>query len=161
MCAGVVGLTGLEPVTLRLSSACSNQLSYRPGISLPRLFNHRAQWRHGDSNPRPIACKATALPTELYPLLFFGCFHRKNLLFIGLWSSGRSFLNYSPHVFPHGFPASKQKLNGALPFQVVWGYRSFGRLRIALKQLARPHRAIDLCSPARLQTVKLSVLWRH
>jgi hypothetical protein len=30
-CAAVlVGLTGLEPVTLRLSSACSNQLSYRP-----------------------------------------------------------------------------------------------------------------------------------
>ena len=28
---GMVGLTGLEPVTLRLSSACSNQLSYRPG----------------------------------------------------------------------------------------------------------------------------------
>ena len=28
---GLVGLTGLEPVTLRLSSACSNQLSYRPG----------------------------------------------------------------------------------------------------------------------------------
>ena len=27
----VVGLTGVEPVTLRLSSACSNQLSYRPG----------------------------------------------------------------------------------------------------------------------------------
>ena len=27
---GGVGLTGLEPVTLRLSSACSNQLSYRP-----------------------------------------------------------------------------------------------------------------------------------
>ena len=27
---GVVGVTGLEPVTLRLSSACSNQLSYRP-----------------------------------------------------------------------------------------------------------------------------------
>jgi hypothetical protein len=29
---GLVGLTGLEPVTLRLSSACSNQLSYRPRI---------------------------------------------------------------------------------------------------------------------------------
>jgi hypothetical protein len=25
-----MGLTGLEPVTLRLSSACSDQLSYRP-----------------------------------------------------------------------------------------------------------------------------------
>ena len=26
----VVGVTGFEPVTLRLSSACSNQLSYTP-----------------------------------------------------------------------------------------------------------------------------------
>ena len=37
----LVGLTGLEPVTLRLSSACSNQLSYRPiqadGLSLVEL----------------------------------------------------------------------------------------------------------------------------
>ena len=29
----VVGVTGFEPVTLRLSSACSNQLSYTPGKS--------------------------------------------------------------------------------------------------------------------------------
>ena len=29
--APVVGVTGFEPVTLRLSSACSNQLSYTPG----------------------------------------------------------------------------------------------------------------------------------
>ena len=28
-----MGLTGLEPVTLRLSSACSNQLSYRPAAA--------------------------------------------------------------------------------------------------------------------------------
>ena len=27
---GMVGVTGFEPVTLRLSSACSNQLSYTP-----------------------------------------------------------------------------------------------------------------------------------
>ena len=32
-----VGLTGLEPVTLRLSSACSNQLSYRPWLKILRL----------------------------------------------------------------------------------------------------------------------------
>ena len=31
-----MGLTGLEPVTLRLSSACSNQLSYRPRFILLR-----------------------------------------------------------------------------------------------------------------------------
>ena len=28
----VVGVTGFEPVTLRLSSACSNQLSYTPDV---------------------------------------------------------------------------------------------------------------------------------
>ena len=32
----VVGVTGVEPVTLRLSSACSNQLSYTPGPSSER-----------------------------------------------------------------------------------------------------------------------------
>jgi hypothetical protein len=29
----MVGVTGVEPVTLRLSSACSNQLSYTPGLN--------------------------------------------------------------------------------------------------------------------------------
>ena len=38
----MVGVTGFEPVTLRLSSACSNQLSYTPigggmGIRTPDL----------------------------------------------------------------------------------------------------------------------------
>ena len=45
---GVVGLTGLEPVTLRLSSACSNQLSYRPVAGLARFVGasqRYAEWR--------------------------------------------------------------------------------------------------------------------
>ncbi len=33
-----MGLTGLEPVTLRLSSACSNQLSYRPVAAAAQNF---------------------------------------------------------------------------------------------------------------------------
>ena len=33
----MVGVTGVEPVTLRLSSACSNQLSYTP--------DSNAKWR--------------------------------------------------------------------------------------------------------------------
>ncbi len=37
----LVGLTGLEPVTPRLSSACSNQLSYRPGLGLLQLIGNR------------------------------------------------------------------------------------------------------------------------
>jgi hypothetical protein len=57
----MVGLAGLEPATPRLSSVCSNQLSYRP--------RWRPWWRHADSNRRHSACKADALPTELYPLL--------------------------------------------------------------------------------------------
>jgi hypothetical protein len=32
----VVGVTGVEPVTLRLSSACSNQLSYTPAAGVAR-----------------------------------------------------------------------------------------------------------------------------
>ena len=37
----LVGLTGLEPVTLRLSSACSNQLSYRPFCKRPWVKEYR------------------------------------------------------------------------------------------------------------------------
>ena len=37
----VVGVTGVEPVTLRLSSACSNQLSYTPVISSERAGQFR------------------------------------------------------------------------------------------------------------------------
>ncbi len=35
----MVGLTGLEPVTPRLSSACSNQLSYKPHLIKCRVQN--------------------------------------------------------------------------------------------------------------------------
>ncbi len=36
----MVGVTGFEPVTLRLSSACSNQLSYTP-IGIAKLVELR------------------------------------------------------------------------------------------------------------------------
>ena len=47
-----VGLIGLEPMTLRLSSACSNQLSYRP-----------------EGNPK---AKAQRQKSALYFMLFCG-----------------------------------------------------------------------------------------
>ena len=64
---GVVGQTGLEPVTPRLSSVCSNQLSYRPlwvqcfRTTVSRCFGYRNTglrnteapanwWRLADSN---------------------------------------------------------------------------------------------------------------
>ena len=43
----VVGLTGLEPVTPRLSSACSNQLSYKPDhLSLSFSSSQHPPTRH-------------------------------------------------------------------------------------------------------------------
>ncbi len=54
-----MGLTGLEPVTLRLSSACSNQLSYRPekggkGIAAMPLLHVRISSRHASCGGKGI-----------------------------------------------------------------------------------------------------------
>jgi hypothetical protein len=64
----MVGPDGLEPSTPRLSSACSNQLSYEPEIGEDNLPSGIDQWwSRPDSNRRHPACKAGALPTELRP----------------------------------------------------------------------------------------------
>ena len=60
-----MGPDGLEPSTPRLSSACSNQLSYEPEVFTAGLV--QPWWSRRDSNSRPSACKADALPTELRP----------------------------------------------------------------------------------------------
>ena len=70
----VVGSSGLEPPTSRLSGARSNHLSYEP-IKLfrcisslsPIIYGFCRWWRWWDSNPWPPACRAGALPTELHP----------------------------------------------------------------------------------------------
>jgi hypothetical protein len=68
----MVGPDGLEPSTPRLSSACSNQLSYEPAIGTGRVLIEKVDWwSRTVSNRRPPACKAGALPTELRPRLRF------------------------------------------------------------------------------------------
>ena len=72
----LVGTSGLEPPTSRLSGVRSNHLSYAP-IWLSRLlfdFHYPSYiplsvcwWRWGGSNSWPPACKAGALPAELRP----------------------------------------------------------------------------------------------
>ena len=63
-----MGLSGLEPPTSRVSGVRSNRLSYKPSVvSDARKF--LSGWRRRDSNSRPPACKAGALPTELRPRL--------------------------------------------------------------------------------------------
>ena len=72
--SGLVGRGGLEPPTSRLSSARSNQLSYRPQMSVISHQNKDSAvpwhwWSLSGSNRRPSACKADALPAELRPQL--------------------------------------------------------------------------------------------
>ena len=66
----VVGSSGLEPPTSRLSGARSNRLSYKR-ICLrsfaSSLLLRKKWWRWGESNSWPPACKAGALPSELHP----------------------------------------------------------------------------------------------
>ena len=60
----VVGQSGLEPPTSRLSVVCSSQLSYWPVSLAVPVFQW---WRLAGSNRWPPACKAGALPAELNP----------------------------------------------------------------------------------------------
>ena len=75
--SALVGSSGFEPPTLRLSGARSNHLSYEP-VSLTQqlsvrftFFGSLSSFRTGgDDGARtrePPACKAGALPTELHP----------------------------------------------------------------------------------------------
>jgi hypothetical protein len=57
-----MGLTGLEPVTLRLSSACSNQLSYRPARRLSRRI---LDWRLSIFDLEQPARKRAFLKSEI------------------------------------------------------------------------------------------------
>ena len=73
----LVGLSGLEPPTSRLSGVRSNRLSYKPiswirgGCPAPctliLLDIFMPWWRWTGSNRWPPACKAGALPAELHP----------------------------------------------------------------------------------------------
>ena len=94
----LVGLSGLEPPTSRLSGVRSNRLSYKPEenflhdhlITICMIFSliylflfcecFIRKWRLRDSNSRPPACKAGALPTELSPHRKTSGFPQENLI---------------------------------------------------------------------------------
>ena len=108
-CPAVVGSNGLEPSTSRLSGVRSNHLSYEPisvavrcairpnhlrlrsvplrDYRLPFRSDRNATWlgaspwwRRTESNCRPPACKAGALPAELRPRIRFVPLGKSTLL---------------------------------------------------------------------------------
>jgi hypothetical protein len=63
----VVGVTGFEPVTLRLSSACSNQLSYTPRLgafALQRGWPAGLPARGPPQNAAPVGPPKTGPPSR-------------------------------------------------------------------------------------------------
>ena len=77
----LVGSNGLEPSTSRLSGVRSNHLSYEP-MSVAGSFpiGQTCWWRRTESNCRPPACKAGALPAELRPRIRFVPLGKSTLL---------------------------------------------------------------------------------
>ena len=61
--SGMVGSSGLEPPTSRLSGVRSNRLSYEPSFFPSSHLGGDERDRTAD----PPACKAGALPAELHP----------------------------------------------------------------------------------------------
>ena len=76
----MVGLSGLEPPTSRLSGVRSSLLSYKPICQCRfRCPSYSLWWRWGESNSWPPACKAGALPAELHPhRCLFSCLFEVN-----------------------------------------------------------------------------------
>ena len=54
-----------------LDSFLSSMFSFQGASSLVYLISHTNLWRLRDSNSRPPACKAGALPSELNPRILF------------------------------------------------------------------------------------------
>ena len=57
----LVGLSGLEPLTSRLSGVCSNHLSYRP-LTVLRPDNHQPDTRAPNRQPSPASGLMTVCP---------------------------------------------------------------------------------------------------
>jgi hypothetical protein len=65
----VVGVTGFEPVTLRLSSACSNQLSYTPGLGAYALWRGWPTVRR--KTPLLLVCERRLVELRRFELLTY------------------------------------------------------------------------------------------
>ena len=65
----MVGVTGFEPVTLRLSSACSNQLSYTPDLNEPNARNPSSGGAEEIRTPDILLAKQTLYQLSYSPAM--------------------------------------------------------------------------------------------
>ena len=90
LAVSLVGSSGLEPPTSRLSGARSNHLSYEPTLVSVYLVPLTHWWRWWESNPWPPACRAGALPAELHPHIL-GLFYWVSLTVTQNWTTSKSY----------------------------------------------------------------------
>jgi hypothetical protein len=67
----MVGVTGLEPVTPRLSSACSNQLSYTPNRSSERVSAAASERAVFHAATRPADAATSLVELRRFELLTY------------------------------------------------------------------------------------------
>ena len=92
----LVGLSGLEPPTSRLSGVRSNRLSYKPISWFEKVVSHPCPWwRWTGSNRWPPACKAGALPAELHPHIQLNIGHLSSVVLPILFPVESSFTSFS------------------------------------------------------------------
>ena len=60
----MVGVAGFEPAAHWSQTSCATKLRYTPKV----IYNWQGQ---KDSNPRHVVLETTALPTELYPFIWY------------------------------------------------------------------------------------------
>jgi hypothetical protein len=87
--------TGVSPS--RASPPLGQQRRTHSSSPFPCVVKDLVRWRYGDLNPRPMACKATALATELYPQVWVSRFTGPSTrcvrfagLLCGIWGKGRT-----------------------------------------------------------------------
>ncbi len=68
----LAGSTGLEPAASGVTGRRYNRLNYDPAYTNCTIKSNNFWWAKRGSNPRHPACKAGALPAELFALEWRG-----------------------------------------------------------------------------------------
>ena len=119
----------------RVRHGCRSQ----SGTDLPNShtsWRHHIEWRRWDSNPRPPACKAGALPAELHPLRYQGLELVKIPLLTGITvaRTARKLLEYMDFRF-------KKSIQSQPPYLLSRKSEAVRNIFVAIGQIRHRRRA--------------------